>query len=54
MIDHRIRVFLAVCEHGTMTGAARALFMTQPAVSQTIALLEEQYQTKIDQLMSEI
>ena len=47
MIDQRIKVFLAVCEHGTMTGAARALFMTQPAVSQTIALLEEQYQTKL-------
>ena len=47
MIDQRIRVFLAVCEHGTMTGAAKTLFMTQPAVSQTIALLEEQYQTKL-------
>ena len=47
MIDQRIRIFLAVCEHGTMTGAAKALFMTQSAVSQTIALLEEQYQTKL-------
>ena len=47
MLDQKIRVFLSVCEHGTMTEAARSLYMTQPAVSQTIAALEEQYQTKL-------
>ncbi len=47
MLDQKIRVFLSVFEHGTMTEAARSLYMTQPAVSQTIAALEEQYQTKL-------
>lgn len=43
MLDQRLRIFLAVCEHGTMTAAADALYMTQSAVSQTIAALEDYY-----------
>ncbi len=35
-----LEVFLAICEAGTMSAAARALGMTQPAVSQSIAELE--------------
>jgi DNA-binding transcriptional LysR family regulator len=34
--------FIAVAEHGTFSKAADALFITQPAVSKRIALLEEQ------------
>jgi len=33
--------FIAVAEHGTFSKAAEALFITQPAVSKRIALLEE-------------
>ncbi len=36
-----LEVFLAICETGTMSAAARALGMTQPAVSQSIADLEQ-------------
>ena len=35
-----LEVFLAICETGTMSAAAQALGMTQPAVSQSIAELE--------------
>ncbi len=35
-----LEVFLAVCDSGTMSAAARALGLTQPAVSQTIADME--------------
>jgi len=34
--------FVAVAEHGTFSKAANALFITQPAVSKRIAMLEEQ------------
>lgn len=36
-----LEVFLAICETGTMSAAARALGMTQPAVSQSVAELEQ-------------
>ncbi len=35
-----LEIFVAVCEHGTMVAAARALGLTQPAVSQAVAELE--------------
>lgn len=37
------RIFLTVCEAGTMTRAAKILFMTQPSVSQVISELEKEY-----------
>jgi DNA-binding transcriptional LysR family regulator len=37
-----LEVFLTVCETGAMTAAARQLGLTQPAVSQTIQLIEIQ------------
>ena len=36
-----LEVFLSVCDSGTMSGAARILGLTQSAVSQTIAELEQ-------------
>lgn len=39
-LDH-VEAFLAVADHGTVTAAAKALHMTQPAVSRTLKLLEE-------------
>lgn len=41
------RVFLTVCEAGTMTQAAEALYMTQPSVSQVIAELEREYKVRL-------
>ncbi|WP_158881061.1 LysR family transcriptional regulator [Amycolatopsis anabasis] len=46
MLDvRRLRVLLAVAEHGGIAAAARALSFTPPAVSQQIAALERQLNT---------
>lgn len=42
-----LNVFMAVCENGSMAGAARALQVTQPAISQTISELETRLGTKL-------
>lgn len=42
MDTHSLQAFLAVTEHGSFSAAAEALFLTQPAISKRIALLEEQ------------
>ena len=42
-----LRIFLAVCETGTMTRAAQSLYMTQPSVSQVIAELEKEYSVRL-------
>ena len=41
------KIYLAVCDQGTMTGAARTLFMTQPSVSQAVAELESYYGVRL-------
>jgi DNA-binding transcriptional LysR family regulator len=38
----RLRIFAAVAEGGSFTAAATALFLTQPAVSQQMAILERE------------
>ena len=40
MTLRHLRIFCAVCQHGSMSAAAQALFMTQPSVSQAIRELE--------------
>lgn len=40
---HKIDVFLDVCETMSMTATANRIFISQPAVSQIIADLEEEY-----------
>jgi len=40
--DSRINVFMAVCEEGSFTKAAKRLGISQPAVSKHIAKLEEE------------
>ncbi|MGI3904137.1 MAG: LysR family transcriptional regulator [Janthinobacterium lividum] len=42
-----LEVFLSVCDHGTMSAAARSLGLTQPAVSQTITDLEQRTKTSL-------
>jgi DNA-binding transcriptional LysR family regulator len=39
---HAYKAFVAISEHGSFSKAADALYITQPAVSKRIALLEEQ------------
>ena len=41
MTLRHLKVFVAVCENGSVTKAADALHMVQPAVSTTIAELEK-------------
>ena len=47
MLDFRTETFLTVCQTMNFTTAARLLNITQPAVSQHIRFLEEQYQTSL-------
>jgi hypothetical protein len=37
----RLRVFVEIVDAGSMTAAARALHLTQPALSRSVKLLEE-------------
>jgi len=43
----QLRYFLAVCEQGTVSGAARALNVSQPAVGMQIKLLEDVFGTTL-------
>lgn len=47
MLDFRMDTFLTVCETMNFTRAADLLGLTQPAVSQHIHVLEEQYGVKL-------
>lgn len=38
--DNKLRIFMAVADCGNFTAAARRLGVSQPAVSQTVSLLE--------------
>ena len=43
MTVRHLKTFIAVCEAGGITKAASALYVAQPAVSQTIAEIEKYY-----------
>ena len=47
MLDFRVETFLTVCQTMNFTKAAELLHITQPAVSQHIHALEQQYGTKL-------
>ncbi|MGM0396986.1 MAG: LysR family transcriptional regulator [Bacillota bacterium] len=47
MLDQRVETFLVVCEKMSYTKAAEDLYITQPAVTQHIKLLEKRYRTKL-------
>ena len=47
MLDFRIETFLTVCQTMNFTAAAKQLNITQPAVSQHIHFLEEEYKTSL-------
>ncbi len=43
----QLKYFLAVCKYGTFSGAAKDLFISQPAISQTIRELESEYHVRL-------
>ena len=47
MIDNELLTLLSVAENKTYTAAAKALNLTQPAISQHIRLLEQEYGIRI-------
>ena len=47
MLDFRVDTFLCVCKYLNFTKAAKKLSITQPAVSQHIHYLENEYGTKL-------
>lgn len=47
MTMKHVKIFIAVCDTGSMTAAARKLFMAQPAVSFAIAEMEDYYGQKL-------
>ena len=47
-----LRLFVTVVDAGSMTGAAKKLFITQPSVSQTIRELESYYDVKLFERLS--
>lgn len=47
MTIRHLRIFLAVCDTGSMTEAAERLFMSQPSVSQAIREMEDHYGVRL-------
>ena len=44
---HSLQAFIEVARHGSFSGAAEALFVTQPAISKRIKALEEELSTAL-------
>ncbi len=47
MLNNKLLTFLSLCQTKSFTKAAELLHITQPAVSQQIKALEEEYKTKL-------
>ena len=47
MTIRHLKIFICVCKHQSMTKAAEELFIAQPAVSNTIAEIEKNYNIKL-------
>ncbi|NNG65956.1 selenium metabolism-associated LysR family transcriptional regulator [Caldanaerobacter subterraneus] len=43
----QLKIFLTVCQEGSMSKAAKKLYMTQPSISQTIGELEQELNIKL-------
>ncbi|HHV19729.1 MAG TPA: LysR family transcriptional regulator [Thermoanaerobacterales bacterium] len=52
MTIRHLRVFIAVVDAGSMTAAAKKLFIAQPSVSQTISELESYYKIRLFERLS--
>lgn len=53
MTIRHLRIFTAVAEAGSMSAAARVLFVSQPSVSQAIGELEKEYGVKLFERLSQ-
>ena len=47
MLNHNLRLFITAAETGSLTDAAKKLFISQPAISQGIKKLEEELQVRL-------
>lgn len=52
MTIRHLKIFLAVVDFGSMTNAAKNLYITQPSVSQAIGEIEEYYNIKLFERLS--
>ena len=52
MTLRHLEIFVAVADHGSMSGAAHALYIAQPTVSQAVADLEHTYQVRLFERLS--
>ena len=52
MTIRHLRIFLAVADSGTMSQAAKKLYITQPSVSQAVRELEEHYRVLLFERLS--
>lgn len=53
MTIRHLKIFIAVADNGTMSGAAQRLYITQPTVSQAVAELEKHYGTLLFERLSQ-
>jgi DNA-binding transcriptional LysR family regulator len=52
MTIRHLKVFIAVCQYGKMSVAARKLHIAQPSISQTISEIEQYYEIKLFERLS--
>lgn len=52
MTIRHLRVFIAVCDYGKMSVAAKKLYIAQPSVSQAISEIEQHYGVKLFERLS--
>lgn len=48
---HQLKIFLAICEHESITKASDALFLTQPAVSIQLKKLQDQFEIPLTEVI---
>ena len=47
MTLRHLRIFVTVCETGSMTAAAQILYIAQPAISLAVSEMEEHYKVRL-------
>lgn len=47
MLNHNLRIFIRVAEKGSITETANELYISQPAVSKAIKILEDELNLKL-------
>nr|WP_312578605.1 LysR family transcriptional regulator [Sedimentibacter sp.] len=52
MTIRHLKIFIAVCDYGKMSIAAKKLYITQPSVSQAISEIEQNYGVKLFERLS--